>query len=311
MKHGDIFDKINFPWFIYPKSPFAGYTSPNYIPELKRLYFELKELQNIDEKILFHLTIGAPMEEIGYDRVNDQGITFQMHQLVPDHIIQVAKLGINVINYVVCPNLITSPLFMILRDDFVKTNKSSYKHKIYPLHIEIFNTMMPTKDMQRNKIHQQHMTNTELKKLTPVKYFDMIEMYKQNDHDLQFVDMFYSRIRETIDHVITNKGYCTCFSFAVFNEDTVNKKFNNFCMFREIMSCYQKERTLICEWVFRYGTYVVYKKSNKNTNTAKNLDFIAISYVPLNMLDNIFNANYLIPLPMTEDTACIDFIYAL
>jgi len=44
--------------------------------------------------------------------------------------------------------------------------------------------------------------------------------------------VFYEELNKTIQYIKSIGGLCTCFSFAVFNDDTFNRKFNNFSMFK-------------------------------------------------------------------------------
>ena len=199
-----------------------------------------------------------------------------MYQLIPDHLIRGAQNGINVVNYIVCPNVIDIPLFMIHTDDFIKISDNSYKHYLLPLEVYIFNTMMPTKDEERNK---KFMIQCENKQTEPLFKECKIKYY-QNQDDHKFVDIFYNELKKSIENITSLGNYCSCFSFAVFNQNTQFRDISKFIMFKEILDCYtDPSRTIICEWMFCYDLYEVYNMKKTNINS--------ICYVPPIKLKNI------------------------
>jgi hypothetical protein len=266
---------INFPYYMYPGTPFKGYWAAEYNDELYRLDSAIRFLGNQTlGNFLFHLTIGAPMEEAGIDILQNHDALFQLHQLIPDHLIRAAHIGINVLNFIVCPNKLIVPLFMTLTDDFIKINTNEYKHNILPIKICVFNTMMPTKDVKRNAKYMDHFEKNGFESYFP----HGVQIYRQTVDDQHFVDEFYHHLCRTIKTIINCGGYCSCFSFAVFNDDSEHRNINSYSMFKEIIKCYQdKQFSLLREWVFRYNTYVVYDVENKSS----------ICYVPVDKLSPI------------------------
>lgn len=288
-------DDINFPWFIYPGTPFRGYMDPIYLPELDRLLMIIKNIRYdtsdiyVNKATLLHLTIGSPMEEAGSITICKKNVLFQMHQLLPDHLLRTAELDIPVLNIIICPNKIINPMFMIFTDDFTKVDNTKYIHKYLPLTILIFQTLMPTDDKIRNKKYMEKFIENKL----DVKCPDGIEMYRQTDADRIFVKMFYSELLSTLNHIMLKGGYNTCFSFAVFNEHTVDIRYNNFIMFKELLVCYESQKntntninTMICEWIFSYGSYIVYDMTNNNLKI-NNKNQHLICYVPIEKLKHI------------------------
>lgn len=275
---------INYPWFMYPGAPSRGYMDPIYIPELYRLYTDIKELRK-DTKILLHLTIGAPMEEID-KKSFDNDFSFHMYQLVPDHLLSTAELGIDVLCIIICPNKITDPMIIRFTDEYIQIDEMNYKHIDLPITIKIYRTMMPTKDKKRNERYITNFINSNIN-----EHIDnCVNIYTQTDNDNLFIDMFYNELDETMKHNINNNGYNSCFSFAVFNNNLTRNKYNKCRMFKEIYLLYKQyeERSLLCEWVFGYKYYVVYNLINNN----------AISFVPLDIIimnDPHANCHFLIP----------------
>lgn len=244
--------KLNFPWFIYPGTPFSGYMAKHYVPELMRLEKNLHVLNTSSKQILFHLTIGSPMEEAGITTLREQKSLCQLYQLIPDHILRAGKQGIKVVSYIVCPNIVSVPLFMET-EDFIKKSDTSYEHKQYPITIEFFNTMMPTNDKTRNDRHMKHFKEHNFDNIIP----DGIEMYRQTDFDRSYIVTFYDLLQDVVGTIERNHGLATCFSFAVFNDDTMNRRFNRCIMFKEILNCFSAPRCLMYEWTFRYGNFLV------------------------------------------------------
>jgi hypothetical protein len=86
-----------------------------------------------------------------------------------------------------------------------------------------------------------------------------VKTYRQTPSDRSYVDQFYGVLRRTVDFIGHLGGFSSCFSFAVFNDDTANYKFNQCAMFKEILVCYpESHMSCIFEWIFRYDHYMVY-----------------------------------------------------
>lgn len=285
--------KLNNPWFSYPGMPCAGYVNADvkdsYLRELFRLQTEIKTLSSTiikDKKaILFHLTIGSPMEEAGVEEIEKKNCQFQMHQLIPHHLLMAGKNGIEVINFVVCPNEVSKPMFYEKTSDFIKEKQTIYKHKNLPIKILFFTTLIPTDDTVRNK---------KIIKLLDEKFTDM-DVYKQTLEDVKFVGKFYFDLETSLSTVKSLGGACTCFSFAVFNDDTLNRQYNNFSMFKEILNVYHKNNSVIAEWVFRYKTYTLNNFSFDNGSISSRL--LPICYVPyMKLAEFSLECSFIIPM---------------
>lgn len=61
-----------------------------------------------------------------------------------------------------------------------------------------------------------------------------INNYKQSIEDNIFTNKFYVNLNTLFNKITLNKGFITCFSFAVFNKLTKNGNLNNYIMFGEI-----------------------------------------------------------------------------
>ena len=277
---------INYPWFMYPGAPSHGYMDSVYITELHRLYTDIQNIQ-VSKPTLLHLTIGAPMEELDKKTFDNENASFQMYQLVPDHLITTADMGVDVLCIIVCPNKIIEPLFMRYTEDYVKIDDMNYKHIDLPITIKIYQTMMPTKDKKRNDKYITNFINNNINE----HINNCVDIYTQTNNDRLFVDMFYTRLKNTMTHITNNNGFNSCFSFAVFNNKRIRQKYNKCRMFKELYYCYKNHKeAILCEWVFGYKYYVVYDLLNDN---------FAISFVPLDiviMTDPHANCNFLVPI---------------
>lgn len=280
--------RINFPYYLYPGTPFGGYYSVQFNAELIRLTDHIIELRGEaikQKRILFHLTIGAPMEEfvseIGINKLKQENVLFQMHQLVPDHLLQAAKNGIHVENCIVCPNKITEPMFM-MTNEYKQIDEKTYMHTDLPITMHIFNTMMPTKDEIRNK---KFMDYVELEQKNEPLFCNYAKTHHQNEDDCKFVDIFYNELRETVRYLTISGCLCTCFSFAVFRSNGKYGTINNMEMFKEIKNSIYDEN-MIYEWLFINSQYIVRcvhsSKDAKSENHKRML-----CYVPPHKLPHI------------------------
>jgi hypothetical protein len=247
---------LSFPYYLYPGTPTSGYFDTDiYNNDLCCLHSELLNLNTSHETFLFHVTIGAPMEELfniceKYKNIYD----FQWQQLLPDHIIKALKNNIKVIHFIVSPNETFSPydfkdpLFIQKTPDFdwELCGDREYISKKYNYTVRIFCTMMPTIDCNNKR---------------------------QTDFDIYFVTNFYVDFRNTIKKIIKNNGECTCFSFAVFNMNTKNNIIQKYSMFEEIKEVY--ENSLLAEWIYYEYCYVL--KTHENCKYHNDCD--VISYV--------------------------------
>jgi hypothetical protein len=262
---------LNNPYALYPGSwPLCGYRSPIYNTELIRLIHALKSLQDIKTITLFHLTCGSPIEEFKYTDLKHRGRLHQKYQLIPDHLYDTAKKGISTINFIVSPNKLDPPL-IIKNNNFTKINDFSYVHNMYPLHIYIFNTMMPSNNKTKidNKIKKLLKHNI----LQNYPSLDINTLYQTKD-DVKFIDIFYQTLRTTINNFLNIGSFCSCFSFAVFNQDTEYYKYNRCALFRELIEYYPAtNNSILYEWVYNLDICNVYSIHNIHKS---------ICYVPSN-----------------------------
>jgi len=253
--------QIKYPYYIYPGAPFHGYAlDPQiikiYNTELNLLNYELENMRRNDKPILFHLTIGSPAEAYQMGSNNEQ--RFYKHQIMPEHLYTFARSGINVVNIIVSPDNLITPLFKVLTDDFAILDDRMYKHKTLPIITKIFRTMMPTNDETRNN---KFMDRAKERNYSEMLEFDT-ECFRQTRTDREFTSLFYNNLKNVIDKNSVMGGVNICFSFAVFNDDSTNARFNSFTMFKEILNFYDNNietnsNKLIFEWRFVKNNFSV------------------------------------------------------
>lgn len=266
---------LNHPYYVYPGYPFAGYSNfERYNKNVLKLFDTFTELNsNVPNKTLFHLTIGATMEEV-LQFQEGRSFLFQWRQLFPDHLLCHAKSGGKVIHIIVSPTPsfdITESSINILEggDDIVtpiskprfvketpefewEISGNIITSKTYDIQVIICYTMMPTVDIRNNFIHTYLTTKPELQ-----IYADLI---LQTECDILFVSEFYKSLDSLVNNIIKHGGVATCFSFAVFNENTKKKTVRDYNMFKEIQNCFsykKHQNVLLAEWMFMHGCYIV------------------------------------------------------
>jgi hypothetical protein len=256
---------ITFPYYFYPSCPCAGYLDiKTYNLELVRLFEHIKLIQETDCKIALHITIGAAMEElINLKDSNDTNKQWQ--QLFPQHLRNLVEENTDtkIIHLIISPNESFSdscykdPKFISESKNMKwKKNKNRwYSSEKYNMDVYIFHTMMPHVD-NRNSII--------IEKLSALDFAYMAR-FKQTDKDVTFTNNFYDEFDKMVKNIIKNNGIVTCFSFAVFNFDTVNSNINNYEMFKEITKIFDKntENTLLCEWIYKTKNYIMVQYKNK------------------------------------------------
>ena len=251
-------NQLNYPFYFYPRAPCAGYHKINlYNYELDRLQ---KFINNIDiqPKTLFHLTIGAAAEE--FDS-NSLYIKHQWQQLCPIHIRNALKSGIKVVHLIVTPNEYfggygnSTPYFMKYCNDLslVQINNNNYTSDKYDYTCIIFNTMMPTVDLNNTK-GCDHIRMIINKTSTLID----VSNYIQTRKDIDFTNKFYLSLETMTNAIVQNGGLCTCFSFAVFNISTCNSVICNYLMFPLIKNTFTGNGKILCEWMFTAGCYCVH-----------------------------------------------------
>lgn len=269
----------NNPNALYPGAwPLCGYMSPIYNVELLRLINAFKQLQDEKDKILFHLTCGTPIEEIKIEELNRRNCLHQKYQIIPEHLFNTASKGIRVINFIVTPNTLTTPI-IIENNNFRKIDNNTYVHNIYPLEIYIFNTLIPSNDKKRIESRINNLLERNI--LQNYQTLDVDTLY-QTDNDVKIIEIFYQTLNRTITYLINNGCFCSCFTFVVFNQSTDYYKYNNCALFKELLDCYPNtETSILYEWVFDLNICNVY-------SLQENTDPI-ICYVPPNEFNHNLN----------------------
>lgn len=110
-----------------------------------------------------------------------------------------------------------------------------------------------------------------------------INNYKQSIEDNIFTNKFYVNLNTLFNNITLNKGFITCFSFAVFNKLTKNGNLNNYVMFEEIKKLFdanmKKTQKLLSEWEYIDDNY---------TMIPYNYEDIKISYLDDTTTNPIF-----------------------
>lgn len=251
-------ESLSNPYFAYPGTPLRGYHDLNlYNEELKRLYTFLNDCKT-KPKTNVHICIGAAMEEvINHDSYEEH---YQWKQLFPDHLQNFILDNKESDTYliIISPNDTFSddnykdPVFISRTNeifDWTKVENRKYTSTKYNVTVNIFCTMMPHDDSTRNKLLM-----TQLKQKKELhKHFYWLDQLEQTQYDLEFTNIFYKVFGKFLDSVNDNYGIISCFSFAVFNEATVFRKYNNYAMFSEIKKLFPDNvaNRLLLEWCFR------------------------------------------------------------
>ena len=188
------------------------------------------------------MTIGSAMEEYNnsYKKLENN----QWKQLFPDHLKNYALDGGKCICIIVSPDEYLSedkyiyPIFIEKTDDIFNWNKENKYHifsKTYDINIYIFNTMMPTKNINN-------------------KYICYDTKYITTNNDDIFTDYFYNKMKIMLCNI---KGYFTCFSFAVFDSMTeYSYTIKNYKMFKELLEI-KKKNIIFAEWTYKIDNYMV------------------------------------------------------
>lgn len=292
------YNNLNHPWYIYPSticSPYNNYDI--YRNESKRLFDFLQDYKVSKKSTLFHLIIGAAMEELD-DREN---IGQHWRQLLPIHVehflSEYKNRCANII--IVSPNnnfhndMEYTPKFISFTDEIYKwkkTGKLEYMSQIYNIKINIFCTMFPHIDKRSKKIV------SKLINALDKEYINIVNNFNQTIEDINFVKTFYTTLDKIFDKINENNGIITCFSFAVFNTKT---RFSSICqykMFSEIKKLFPKE--LFCcrilgEWVYDITNSCVKIYTDNSINSTKP---IFVSYVE-NKKKNEFKIDYSLEYP--------------
>jgi hypothetical protein len=281
---------LNNPFSLYP----SGLASPysyieTYISEVNRLNDYITSFDHTREKQLFHLTVGAAMEEYlvsNLDEAKSKNVTYQWRQLFPfwlDKYIQTNK-DANVTLVIVSPNISfyqeeckADPIFIEKTNDIYNwiTGGSGmeYTSKNYNVTVKLFYTLFPHK-CEYNEKYMKRM-KLDINKSSKELFMRIL----QTNEDKLFIKRFYENIHCLFQKIISNKGFISCYSYAVFNIHTRNAAFGyKFKMFRELLYTlkrFPKKNIHVCEWMFSYGCYVVTDLINKSHVD----DYFSISYI--------------------------------
>ena len=296
----DNLNCLNYPFYLYPRYPFSGYfETEEYIKNLLMLDEEIdnfaKYLLDHQMQILFHITIGACMEEyLLSNSVSPNIYDFQWQQLCPEHLRYHAKNGNKVIHYIISPNAsfeqfkFINPMFVSKCDEFEwkvekNKNKITIYSPIYDFTTYIFCTMMPSNDIDNLK-------KINILKLNNIVNSEQLIKIKQTNFDKLFIKNFYDKLNNLSNIIKKYNGTFTCFSFAVFNEkNTNNKSYNNFEMFKEITQIeWNNQNMLLGRWFFIEGHYGICKfdQSAKSTKSSQFNQHQMMSYVDRHKIFN-------------------------
>jgi len=252
--------QINHPWYVYPNEPLSGYKKYEiYKNEIIKLMSFIQNFE-INNHTVFHLIIGAAMEEFLASRIEDpkyEDITFQWRQLFPFWIE-------NYLNYnpdgvirilIVSPNKEFSenyiPLFVQFTNEKFnwKINNNTISSQTYNIVINIFCTPFPSIDKNSEK-----KINHYKKFISKNEASNLIVTH----HDTLFVKRFNKYLTKLFNNIILNKGIIISTSYAVFNKnsDLINiKRYKMFLDIYQILKKVPRESCLITEWIFKPSCY--------------------------------------------------------
>lgn len=247
---------LSFPYYMYPGTPCCEYTDiESYNLELLRLLKDIKTL-DIHDDMLFHITIGAAMEEY-FNETKDTSCKFQWQQLFPIHIREHLQNNKPVTHFIISPNTtfnndsFKEPLFVSQNPqyEFVMINKGYYISSKYNYHVKLYYTMMPHIDNRNGKLVDLLRAH--------FSQFENINRYMQTKHDIDFILSFYHSLKTTLNNIIDQHGITTCFSFAVFRAHD-KAHIYKYKMFSEIIDCYKnKDVQLLAEWIYNIKSYIL------------------------------------------------------
>ncbi|QKF93617.1 hypothetical protein QKU48_gp0159 [Fadolivirus algeromassiliense] len=273
----DTVPSLSNPYFSYPGSPFRGYHNLKlYNTELLRLSKYIDDfITNPIKECLFHLCIGAAFEEIAEaeDYANIYTKYSQWRQLFPDHVEKFAIEQNGPVRIcIISPNTtfeldnFKDPLFIKYTNstfNWERTSDLTYISKSFDIIVNIFCTMMPHNDQKRN--------NNIMSYIKKNKIYEMINWVltlEQTEQDIQFINIFYNKLKILFDIINQYNGIITCFSFAVFNEATDYYRYNEYEMFSEIKELfgYEYNNRLLCRWIFEFEHQIMKVYNNKTFN---------------------------------------------
>jgi hypothetical protein len=280
---------LNNPYYMYPGFPFSGYHERDiYNHHLINLNNYIKELiNNISNKVLLHITIGAAGEEAHVDY--NKNIGYQWQQLFPEHLMKFIKENpyVPVYNIIIAPNKFLNnnykPLFIKNTNKLHWYSDKSNMYQTENFTVQMFCCPMPSECNYSSLINRLRTHN-----IMDENYYKSIEQ-TQNDKD--FIKKFYNNLEILFDKINYYNGLVSCFSFAVFNAETIKAQYNNFTMFKEITKLFPKlnNQRILAEWVYILNYYYVHVfRQNKKICYIKNKYIKDKEISKLLILDNIF-----------------------
>lgn len=268
---------LNFPWYLYPRTPFGGYYDDAYFGQLGNLLMFLDDLEDNLKSLLqirtltntlVHFTIGAPIEEVAQNDYADYAGHYR--QLIPMHLQRAAESEISVVNIIVAPilpktyyNHMIDPHFTREKEDsgleFSRVHSdrahAMWRCKQHPRWYTLwFNTMMPTID-ERNQNLTAKMAQTHVGLMVADKY-------RQTQNDIQFTRYFYQALTRSVQKIAA-RNVVSCFNFAVFNVNTPYAALNRCAMFSEFKDVLwfaklkHPNQVMLFEWTFRKDNFIV------------------------------------------------------
>lgn len=270
---------ISYPWHLYPSFPFGGYNDllDKYKLELFRLTNDIEVLStSMKKETVFQFIIGAPMEECDITKTH---YNWQYQQLMPFFLQNFAEKNpdIDVIIFVVSPNT----NFDITHRDhhhpwFTKyfgkwhSDETHMYYSYKNIKVNIYCTMMPTIQDENNAI-----IDSVRSKFPKDDFPDGFDKFIQTSYDRDFVRMYYSKLDNLVNNILSLNGVAICFSFAVFRLDTRFSSYRNYFMFKEILDIFKttKKNCFIAEWVFKESIYsLILKDHDKYLSYIKPFD---------------------------------------
>lgn len=285
---------LRFPYYLYPGFPCSGYFNVAlYNAELVRLYNRIDELTQLcSGRTILHISIGAAMDE--YYAEYDVNIGDHWRQLYPAYLerLSMVEPDTKIHHLIVAPNKtldpdhFKKPMFMKIDEDWVRSGSSFINKNIT---VDIFCTMMPTVDNRNDGL---------MGKIKERFRIDMdLDRFRQTPGDIQFVGMFYDRLRGCVDMINSHGGLSRCYSFAVFNSSTNRSHLVDYAMFPEIKTVgldlaewrYHSENYSMLTQTGDVVTYLTSTGLPKTTKLTESTDIITES--PVQFLIHMFDTD--------------------
>jgi hypothetical protein len=292
--NSQIEPKINHPWKLYPQYPCSGYTDyPEYRKEIIRVIEYIRKLRNELQNgniILFHLAIGAAMEEFNSkSKFNKNKKIDQYKQIIPDYLLDYLTTDKSKMNngkekcveicvispndeFVVAnfkdPDFIKSSNFIfdwervyvddvtdgddINGVDVINEQIKRFRSKKYNITINIFCTMMPHNDEKIcNRTFNKIINNDVLSN----HYAGQIKFV---DGDGIFINSFYDELESLFNAIINNGGVICILSSVAFKNLNVDWMcYGFFKELRQLTKLFSINKLMPMEWDYREDSYVV------------------------------------------------------